>query len=113
MSALFSPPPFPPLSYFPVGRQTHRIEYHPDHERATRTHGNVLAVPQVVDQDLEFVAAWARVGVDLEGGVVGHVLCVCIFEVSPFFFLLVVALLSFSVLVEGMEGRCTSISISS
>lgn len=55
------------------GRATHRLENNLDHQRAARTHGDVLAVLQVEDGDLEAVAAGARVVVELQRGVEGHV----------------------------------------
>jgi hypothetical protein len=45
-----------------------------DHETATRAHGDLFAVSQVVDRDLEAVAAGAWVCVSLQSGIVGHVL---------------------------------------
>lgn len=61
-------------SPYPPSRQTNLVEYNPDHQAAARAHANVLAVPQVRQPDLEAVAARARVVVDLELLVVGHVL---------------------------------------
>jgi hypothetical protein len=52
------------------------IEDHPDHKTATRAHSDLLAVAQVIDCNLEAVAARARVCVSLQSGIVGHVLLV-------------------------------------
>jgi hypothetical protein len=49
------------------------IEYDSDHETAAGTDGDLLSIAQIRDPDLEAVAAWARVVVDLQGGVEGHV----------------------------------------
>ncbi|CAG7962831.1 unnamed protein product, partial [Penicillium nalgiovense] len=40
----------------------------------TRAHGDLFAVAQIVDRDLEAVATWAGICVDLNIRVEGHVL---------------------------------------
>jgi hypothetical protein len=52
---------------------TYEIENHPDHEAAAGANSNVLLVPQIVEHDLESVAAGARVVVHLERFVEGHI----------------------------------------
>lgn len=53
---------------------TYQIEDDPDHQTATGADGDILLVAQVLEQDLELVAARARVVVHLLGCVEGHVL---------------------------------------
>lgn len=54
--------------------KTNRLKDNLNHERAARTDSDILAVAQVIDRDLEAVAARARVVVDLQCWVKGHVL---------------------------------------
>jgi hypothetical protein len=61
------------LLFLRFGQIVH-VKDHSDHETAAGTHSNLFAVTQIIDGDLEAVAAWARVCVCLEGGIVGHVL---------------------------------------
>jgi hypothetical protein len=55
-------------------RQIVHVKDYSDHETAAGTHSNLFTVAQIIDGDLEAVAARARVCVCLEGGIVGHVL---------------------------------------
>lgn len=53
--------------------KTHRLKDHLDHQRAARTHGDILAVAQVVDGNLETVATGTRVVIYLQRGIKDHV----------------------------------------
>lgn len=53
---------------------TNRFEDDLDHQAAARADRDLLALVQIVNSDLESVAARARIMVDLEGGIEGHVL---------------------------------------
>ena len=52
---------------------THRQENNLNHQAATRTHGDVLALVEVIDADLETVPTRTGVMIYLESGVEGHV----------------------------------------
>lgn len=52
---------------------TYQIKNNSDHQTAAWAHANILSVAQIVDGDLETVAAWAGEMVDLHRGVEGHV----------------------------------------
>jgi hypothetical protein len=52
---------------------TYHVENNPDHQTATRTHGDLFTVAQIVDCDLETIATWAGICVDLDIWVEGHV----------------------------------------
>lgn len=52
---------------------THLIENNPNHQTTARTHGDFLPVSKIVDCNLEAVATWTWVVVDLDVGVEGHV----------------------------------------
>jgi len=69
-----SPCPWPCPLLSLSGRQILRVKNDADHEAAARADGDVLAVAEVRDSDLEPVAARARVVVDLQRRVVRHVL---------------------------------------
>lgn len=55
-------------------QDTHNFEYDANHETATWTHSNVLAVTHVADRNLESVAAGARIMIYLKSGIESHVL---------------------------------------
>lgn len=55
-------------------RTPYHVEDHTDHQAATGTHGDFFAVAQIVDCDLEAVATWARICVDLDIWIEGHIL---------------------------------------
>lgn len=52
---------------------TYQIKDNPDHQTATWTHADILSVAQIVDGDLEAVAAWTGEMVDLHRRIEGHV----------------------------------------
>lgn len=54
--------------------QCYQVKDDPDHEAAAGTDSNVLLIAQIVEGDLELVATWARVRVELLGLVKSHVL---------------------------------------
>lgn len=54
-------------------REAHQVKNHTNHQAAAWTHRHVLLVAEVVERNLEAVAAGAGVKVRLEGGVERHV----------------------------------------
>lgn len=44
-----------------------------DHQTATRANSNFLTISKVCDSNFKTIATWARVVIDLEGLIKGHV----------------------------------------
>ena len=53
---------------------TYSIKYDLNHQTTAWTDSNIFAIAQITDRDLETVSTRTRVVVDLEGGVISHVL---------------------------------------
>jgi len=53
--------------------ETYQVKDNTNHQTAARAHSDLLAIAQIIDANLEAVAAWARVRIDLHGRVEGHV----------------------------------------
>lgn len=53
---------------------SYRLEYDTNHEAAAGTHGDILAIAEIVDEYLKAVATRARIGVELSDRVKVHVL---------------------------------------
>jgi hypothetical protein len=53
--------------------KTYDIKDNLDHQTATGTNGDFFTLAEIIDRDLESVATWAWVMVDLKDGVEGHV----------------------------------------
>ena len=69
---------------------TYYFEYDFDHQTAAGADCDFLAIAEIGERDFELVAAWARVGVEGCGSVIGHVFdfyfvveghcaCLCLF----------------------------------
>jgi hypothetical protein len=55
-------------------RKVYQVENDANHQAAAGAYGNVAAVAEVIESDLEAVAAGTRVVIDLEVIVKGHIL---------------------------------------
>lgn len=57
----------------PLDIGTYQVKDNANHQTAAGTHRDLLAIAQIIDANLEAVAAWARERVNLHGRVEGHV----------------------------------------